>query len=112
MGNTIRPARLHELTLPTRYALWRRYIHGTDLQNRIGPEAFTDLLNQNQAIELVNQKGTILCKTLNEKLIQETIQTIYLRPYQSFWPPLLSKLVKLANTAVSLLMSGTPRRTP
>ena len=94
MGNTIRPARLHELTLPTRYAVWRRYIHDTDLQNRIGPETFTDLLNQKQAIELVNQKGIILCKTLNEKLIQETIQTIYLRPYQSFWPQLLSRLVR------------------
>lgn len=108
----MRRARLHELILPTRYAVWRRYIHGTDLQTQIGPETFTDLLNQKQAIELVNQRGTILCKTLNEKLIQETIQTIYSRPYQSFWPQFLSKLAKLANTVVSLLTSGTPRRTP
>lgn len=108
----MRRARLHELTLPTKYAIWRKYILNTDLQTQIGPEAFTDLLNQNQAIELVNQKGTILCKTLNEKLIQETIQTIYLRPYQSFWPQLLSKLVRLANIAGCRLMSGTPRRTP
>lgn len=112
MGHTMRPARLHELTLPTKYALWRRYIHGTDLQTQIGPETFTDLLNQNQAIELVNQKGTILCKVLNESKIQATLKELYLRPYQSFWPQLLSKLVKLANTVASLLTSGTRRQTP
>ena len=90
----MRPARLHELTLPTRYALWRRYIHGTDLQNKIGPETLTDLLNQKQAIELVNQKGTILCKTLDESKIQATLKELYSKPYQSFYSVLVSKLVK------------------
>lgn len=112
LGLDMRPARLHELTLPTRYALWRKYIHGTELQNRIGPETFTDLLNQKQAIELVDQKGVTLCKVLNESKIQATLNELSLRPYQSFWPQLLSKLVKLANTVVFLLTSGTPRRTP
>lgn len=94
MGNTMRPARLHELTLPTRYALWRRYIHGTDLQNKIGPQNFTDLLNQKQAIELVDQKGVTLCKVLNESKIQATLKELYSRPYQSFYSVLVSKLVK------------------
>ena len=79
----MRPAKLHELNLPTRYAVWRKYIHGTDLQTQIGPETFTDLLNHKQAIELVNQKGTILCKTLNESLIQQALEELFSRPYQS-----------------------------
>lgn len=112
MGNTIRPAKLHELTLPTRYAVWRKYILNTDLQTQIGPEAFTDLLNQNQAIELVNQKGTILCKVLNESKIQATLKELYSRPYPSALLDYRYKLVKLVNTVVSLLTSGTPRRTP
>ena len=112
MGNTIRPARLHELTLPTKYALWRKYIHSTGLQNKIGPEAFINLLTHRQAVELVDQKGTILCKTLNESKIQATLNELSLRPYQSFWPQLLSKLVRLANIAGCRQMSGTPRRTP
>jgi len=90
----MRPARLHELNLPTRYAVWRKYIHGTDLQTQIGPETFTDLLNHKQAIELVNQKGTILCKTLNETLIQQTLQELYSRPYQSVWSLYFRKLVR------------------
>lgn len=89
----MRKAKLHELTLPTRYKLWRAYLYGTDLQNKIGPQAFTDLLNQKQAIELVNQKGTILCKTLNETLINQAIKEISSRPYQSLLSAYLSKLV-------------------
>lgn len=90
----MRKAKLHELTLPSKYALWRRYIHGTDLQTRIGPERFTQLLNQWQAIELVQTNGAIKCKTLNETLIKQAIESIYSRPYQSFWSVLYSKLVK------------------
>ncbi len=90
----MRPARLHELNLPTRYAVWRKYIHGTDLQTQIGPETFTDLLNHKQAIELVNQKGTILCKTLNASLIQTVLEELYSRPYQSVWSLYFRKLVR------------------
>lgn len=105
----MRPAKLHELTLPTRYAVWRKYIHGTELQTQIGPETFTDLLNKNQAIELVNQKGIILCKTLNETLIQQTLKELFSRPYQSVWSLYLLKLVK---RLISRPMNGTPKPTP
>lgn len=105
----MRSARLHELTLPTRYAVWRKYIHGTELQTQIGPEAFADLLNQKQAIELVNQKGIILCKTLNETLIQQTLKELFSRPYQSVWSLYLLKLVKRLT---SRPMSGTHKPTP
>ena len=108
MGSPMRPAKLHELTLPTRYAVWRKYIHGTDLQTQIGTETFTDLLNQKQAIELVNQKGIILCKTLNETLIQQTLKELFSRPYQSVWSLYLLKLVKRLT---SRPMSGTPKPT-
>ena len=90
----MRPAKLHELRLPSKYALWRRYIHGTDLQTRIGPERFTQTLTQRGAIELVSWKGAVKCKTLNETLIKQVLNELYSRPYQSFWSVLVSKLVK------------------
>ena len=90
----MRPAKLHELRLPSKYALWRRYIHGTDLQTRIGPERFTQLLTSRHAIELVSWKGAVKCKTLNEKLIHEVIESIHSRPYQSVWSLYFHKLVK------------------
>ena len=90
----MRKAKLHELRLPSKYALWRKYVWGTELQNRIGPERFTQTLAQRGAIELVSWKGAIKCKTLNEKLIHEIIESIHSRPYQSFWSVLVSKLVK------------------
>lgn len=80
----MRKARLHELRLPSKYALWRKYIYGTELQTKIGPEKFTQLLIQRKAIELVSWKGWTKCKTLNEKVIYEVIKELYSRPYQSF----------------------------
>lgn len=94
MGNTIRPAKLHELTLPSKYAIWRRYIHGTDLQTRIGPERFIQFLTQRGAIELVSWKGAVKCKTLNETLIKQALEDLYNEPLRSWFLVLVSRLVR------------------
>lgn len=90
----MRPAKLHELRLPSKYALWRRYIHGTDLQTRIGPERFTQTLTQRGAIELVSWKGSIKCKTLNEALIKQALDDLSNEPLRSWFSVLVSRLVR------------------
>jgi len=100
----MRPAKLHELCLPTQYEVWRRYVEGTDLQHRIGPAKFAELLNQRQAIELVQTKGYIKCKIKSETKIQAALTELYSRPYQSLFWASVSKLAKRINSA---LMSGT-----
>jgi hypothetical protein len=79
----MRPAGLHELALPSQYALWYRYTNNTALQTRIGPIAFTNLLNQRGAIELLNLKGYTVCKTLNKNQIHETLLDLYSQPFYS-----------------------------
>ena len=95
----MRKAKLHELRLPSKYALWRQYIYGTDLASRIGPERFTQLLTDRQAIELVDQKGSVKCKTLNETLIKQVLNELYSRPFQPYWSQAFSKLVKRLHNA-------------
>jgi hypothetical protein len=90
----MRKAKLHELKLPSKYALWRRYIYGTELQTQIGPERFTKLLNQRQAIELVNWKGSVKCKTLDETKIKETLKDLSNEPLRSWFSVWLFRLVK------------------
>lgn len=90
----MRPAKLHELRLPSKYALWRRYIHGTDLQTRIGPERFTQTLTQRGAIELVSWKGVVKCKTLNETLIKQALDDLSNEPLRSWFSVLVSRLVR------------------
>ena len=90
----MRPAKLHELRLPSKYALWRRYIHGTELQNQIGPERFTQTLTQRGAIELVSWKGAVKCKTLNETLIKQALEDLSQEPLRSWFSVLVSRLVK------------------
>jgi len=90
----MRPAKLHELMLPSQYALWRRYIYGTDLQTQIGPERFTKLLNQNQAIELVQKNGAIKCKVLNETLINQILTQLSEEPLRSWLSVAFYKLAK------------------
>ena len=102
----MRKAKLHELTLPTRYKLWRSYLYGTELQNRIGPEAFADLLTQSQAIELVNQKGTILCKTLNKTLIEKTIEDLNSKPWEYFAPLSFYKVARVFKRLVKHQKQG------
>lgn len=91
----MRPAKLHELRLPTKYALWRKYIYDTELATQIGVERFIQLLTSKQAIELVQTKGLIKCKTLSEQKIQETIKELYSKPFQSFFAVYFSKAAKL-----------------
>lgn len=91
----MRPAKLHELYLPSRYLLWRKYIFDTKLQNFIGPERFTSLLETRQAIELVEWKGFTKCKVLNEKLIQEVIEELNLKPYSGFFAGYASRLAQV-----------------
>lgn len=90
----MRKAKLHELRLPSKYALWRKYVWGTELQNRIGPERFTQFLTQRGAIELVSWKGAIKCKTLNETLIKQAIDDLSQEPLRSWFSVLVSRLVK------------------
>ena len=90
----MRKAKLHELRLPSKYALWRQYIYGTDLASRIGPERFTQLLTDRQAIELVDQKGSVKCKTLNEMLIKQALDDLSNEPLRSWFSVLVSRLVK------------------
>ena len=90
----MRKAKLHELRLPSKYALWRQYIYGTDLASRIGPERFTQLLTDRQAIELVDQKGSVKCKTLNEMLIKQALDDLSNEPFRSWFSVLVSRLVK------------------
>lgn len=91
----MRKAKLHELRLPTRYMVWKNYIHGTSLQHQVGPERFTDILINRQAIELVNWKGFVKCKTLDEQKIKAVIQELSLRPYSGFWYYFSSQLARL-----------------
>lgn len=90
----MRKAKLHELRLPSKYALWRKYVWGTELQNRIGPERFTQFLTQRGAIELVSWKGAIKCKTLNETLIKQALDDLSNEPLRSWFSVLVSRLVK------------------
>lgn len=90
----MRPAKLHELRLPSKYALWHRYIHGTDLQTWIGPERFTQTLTQRGAIELVSWKGAVKCKTLNETLIKQALEDLSNEPLRSWFSALVSRLVR------------------
>lgn len=82
----MRPAKLHELTLPTKYQLWRRLVHGTPLAQVIGPDRLCKLLTTKQAIELVDLKGNTLCNVLNESKINEVLQSLYCQPWQACWP--------------------------
>lgn len=93
----MRPAKLHELTLPTKFGLWFKYIYNTELASTIGIERFTELLLKRQAIELVDQKGITLCKTLDATKIKEAISELYLNPYPSFWD-WLSRLARTKAT--------------
>lgn len=90
----MRPAKLHELRLPSKYALWRKYVWGTELQNRIGPERFTQTLTQRGAIELVSWKGAVKCKTLNETLIKQALDDLSQEPLRSWFSVLVSRLVR------------------
>lgn len=90
----MRKAKLHELRLPSKYALWFKYIHGTELQTKIGPENFAKLLESRRAIELVSLKGWIKCKTLNETEIRNVLSDLYSIPYQSFLSVYFSRLVQ------------------
>ena len=90
----MRPAKVHELRLPSKYALWRKYVWGTELQNRIGPERFTQTLTQRGAIELVSWKGAVKCKTLNETLIKQALDDLSNEPLRSWFSALVSRLVK------------------
>ena len=96
----MRPAKLHELRLPSKYALWRKYIWGTELQNRIGPERFTQFLTQRGAIELVSWKGAVKCKTLNEALIKTILIELSNAPFKSWFSVLFYRLVKRRPNAI------------
>jgi hypothetical protein len=105
----MRKAKLHELNLPSRYALWHKYIHGTDLQSQVSPERFTNLLTQRQAIELVNWKGSIKCKTLNEMLIKKALEDLSNEPLRSWFSVWFYRLAK--RQATSRPTNGTPEPT-
>jgi hypothetical protein len=90
----MRKAKLYELKLPSKYALWRRYVWGTELQSQVSPERFSQILTQRQAIELVNWKGSIKCKTLDETKIKETLKDLSNEPFRSWLSVWLFRLVK------------------
>lgn len=91
----MRPAKLHELGLPSKYMVWRKYIHGTKLQSFIGPERFTSLLETRRAVEFVDWKGFTKCKVLNEKIIQEVIEELNLKPYSGLFSGYASRLAQV-----------------
>lgn len=90
-----RKAKLHELILPTKYQLWHKYVWNTKLDRIIGVDQFADLLNKRQAIEFVDQKGFILCKTLNESKIQDFLAEVCLEPYKLWWQWQLLRLARI-----------------
>lgn len=95
----MRDAKLHELLLPTRYGLWFRYIHGTGLETKIGPDAFTKYLETRQAIEFVNLKGDTRCKIINENQFQNCLLDLSREPLQSFFSVRVSRLVQRVHEA-------------
>jgi len=91
----MRPAKLHEYALPSPFVVWSKYTQDTPLQNKMGPMAFIRILEKQGAAELVNQKGVIICKILDEKKVATTISLILTRPYWLFSQLLAYKLAKL-----------------
>jgi hypothetical protein len=97
----MRDAKLHELLLPTRYGLWFRYIHGTGLETKIGPDRFTKYLETKHAIEFVNLKGDTRCKIISETELQACLSELSRRPLESLLSARVSRLVQRAREATT-----------
>jgi len=90
----MRKAKLHEIRLPTPYAVWYRYVYGTDLQNQIGPNRFATLLEKNEALELLKHNGGIKCKILNETKIKQVLDQLQSEPWPSWLSVAFYRLAK------------------
>lgn len=95
------------MSLITPYQLWALYIADTDLQSKIGPNRFAELLTKNQAIELIQSKGYLKCKILNKQKIEATLLQLQSGPWASLFSLWAFKLAKRLR---SLQNSGRPEQ--
>lgn len=82
---------------PSPYQVWRQYVKGTTLENRIGPWKFALYLHKHHALELFyfNQikKENLKCKLLNTSKIPELLESLK----TSAWLSPLSWVSQLAR---------------
>ena len=78
----MRPAELHELTLPSPTALWFKHVYNTPLASFLSQDKMIELLVINGSIELLSTNLGVICKTLNEELIESSL--LLLQPWQLY----------------------------
>jgi hypothetical protein len=72
---------------PSPYEVWRKYVHWTSLQNRIGPWKFALFLHEHRAIELFyfreKRERNLKCKLLNTSKIPALLESLKTSPWLS-----------------------------
>jgi len=82
---TPKQATLYEKGLPTPVQFWLKQVMPRSIMCFIGQERFAFICFKRQAIELVHNKGVVLCKITSQQRLLEIVDSLYGNPFQDFW---------------------------